>query len=96
MTKQHENHQSLLFDLEGVTRGEETGKRHYWYYITDARNENMVIGLDMRGAPIMGEHDTRPTYGLWPHLFNTRRLAQIYRDKHIPGGNVKQWLFSYK
>lgn len=88
--------QMELFDLESVKKGEEFGKRHYWYYVTDARNMLMVVGLSPDGSPIMGEHDTRSQVGLWPHLFNTMGEARRYRDKYVKSGNVKRWNFSYK
>lgn len=85
-----------LFDLEGVKRGEQFGKRHYWYYVADARNERMIVGLSPDGKPIWAEHDTRPNVGLWPHLFNTRGEARRYRDTFANSGHVKRWNFSYK
>lgn len=88
--------QEPLFDLEGVARGEKFGKRHYWYYVTDATNMRMVVGLSPTGKPIMAEHDTRPEVGLWPHLFNTMGEARRYRNAHVQSGNVKRWNFSYK
>lgn len=92
-----ENYQQQeLFDLDGVAKGEAFGRRHYWYYITDSRNERMVYGLSPDGAPMWCEHDTRPTVGVQPYLFNNRSSAERYKRGRAITGHVNRWHYSYK
>lgn len=88
--------QKSLFDLDGVKQGERFGKRHYWYYITDARNEKMVFGISPDGEPMWCEHDTRPGVGINPYLFNNRCSARGYKEDHKIAGHVRKWNYSYK
>lgn len=88
--------QEPLFDLDGVKEGEQFGQRHYWYYITDARNEKMIFGISPDGSPMWCEHDTRPNVGVQPYLFNNRCSATRYKNDHEIKGTVRKWLYSYK
>lgn len=91
-----EYEQMELFELNGVKEGEKFGKRHYWYYITDARNERMIFGISPDGAPLWCEYDTRPGVGIKPYLFNNRQSARRYKIDRKIVGHVRKWHYSYK
>lgn len=82
-----------LFGMPPITH-EKKYTKTYWYYIVRNRNQEMMYGADSDGRPMFTEHDVRPGVGIIPHLFNKKRVAEKYRDKHVKSGTVRRWIYS--